>query len=204
MEKKVRTAIYCRVSTQEQKTDLQRDELIEFVEGRGWSIFKIYEDKATGTNSNRVELQQLLKDARQRKFDVVCVWKLDRFFRSLKELLTTIAELQSLRIEFVALKDQIDLTTPAGRLLLQILGSLSEFSASLTKERVLSGLAAARRRGVRLGRPPEIDDVKVHALRAKGMSYSQISSELKISKASVHKSLKKVSLQVPETTGVKK
>lgn len=191
-----------RVSTQDQKTDLQRDELLEFVERRGWTIFKIYEDKATGTNTNRPELQQLLKDARQRKFDVLCCWKLDRLFRSLADLLTNISHWQSLGIELVALRDQIDLTTPSGRLLLQILGSLSEFSASLTRERVVAGLAAAKRRGVRLGRPKEVDEDKIRNLRTQGLSYSVIASSLGISKGSVHNTLKKLASQTPEKVEV--
>jgi DNA invertase Pin-like site-specific DNA recombinase len=85
-----RIAVYVRVSTSDQSTELQIRELTQFVQARGWADLKIYEDKATGTNGNRTQLKQLLLDARQRKLDIVIIWKLDRLFRSLKDLITTL------------------------------------------------------------------------------------------------------------------
>lgn len=201
MENPKRVAVYLRVSTQDQRTDLQSDELLEFVRNRGWAIHRVYSDKATGTNGNRAELKELLQDARMRKFDVVCVWKLDRFFRSLKDLLNTIAEFQALGIEFVALRDQVDLTTPVGRLTLQVLGCLGEFEASLIKSRVVAGLEQAKRRGVRLGRPPTVDAQRVLRLKAEGMSLAQIAKVVGVSKTAVHNTLRRRAAQVVERTG---
>lgn len=193
-------AVYLRVSTQDQSTDMQRDELLQFVENRRWTVFQVYCDKATGTNGNRADLKQLMQDARLRRFDVVCVWKLDRFFRSLKDLLVTISEFQALGIEFVALRDQIDLTTPVGRLTLQVLGCLGEFEASLIKARVVAGLAQAKKRGVRLGRPQVVDVSRVQKLKEEGNSLSQIAKILNVSKTAVHNTLKKSKLQIVEKT----
>lgn len=200
MEKTKRVAVYLRVSTQDQSTDMQRDELLQFVENRGWILFQVYADKATGTNGNRADLKQLMQDARLRRFDVVCVWKLDRFFRSLKDLLVTISEFQDLGVEFVALRDQIDLTTPVGRLTLQVLGCLGEFEASLIKARVVAGLAQAKKRGVRLGRPQVVDVSRVQKLKGEGYSLSQIAKILNVSKTAVHNTLKKSKLQIVEKT----
>ncbi|NUN04478.1 MAG: recombinase family protein [Bdellovibrio sp.] len=200
MEKAKKVAVYLRVSTQDQSTDMQRDELLQFVENRRWTVFQVYCDKATGTNGNRADLKQLMQDARLRRFDVVCVWKLDRFFRSLKDLLVTISEFQALGIEFVALRDQIDLTTPVGRLTLQVLGCLGEFEASLIKARVVAGLAQAKKRGVRLGRPQVVDVSRVQKLKEEGNSLSQIAKILNVSKTAVHNTLKKSKLQIVEKT----
>lgn len=188
--KVMKVAIYVRVSTQDQSLDLQRTELTRFAKARGWKITKVYEDKATGTNGNRPRLKELMAAAGAREFDVLLIWKLDRLFRSIKGLVTTIQDFQALGIAFVSLKDQIDLSTPSGRLMLHILGAFGEFEASLIKERVVAGLREAKRKGVQLGRPTEINAAKVLALKAKGKSYQQIADELGCSKAGICKVLK--------------
>jgi len=193
MNKNVKLAgIYLRVSTQEQSCDLQERELMQFIEARGWTAFETYEDKATGTNGNRPELKRLLRDARARKFDVLICWKLDRLFRSLKDLVSTLQELSDLGIEFVSLKDQIDLTTASGRLLTHLLAAFAEFEADLIKSRVKAGLANAKARGRKLGRPTFIDAQEVARLRAEGLSLNQIAKEIGASKAGVHKTLSKL------------
>src|SRR4051794_31335910 len=113
MPKKTKAALYVRCSTVEQNTVMQLSELSECLAGRGWGLFKVYEDKATGSNVNRPLFQELMKDARGKRFDVVIVWKLDRFARSLKDLVNHLQELTDLGIGFVSLKDAgVDLTTP--------------------------------------------------------------------------------------------
>lgn len=189
MEAKKRVAVYLRVSTHEQSTDLQMNDLIQFVEARGWKVFKVYEDSASGTNSNRPALKQLLSDVKHRKVDVVLCWKLDRFFRSLKDLLVTLQELSDLGVEFVALKDAIDQTTSSGRLMTHLLAAFAEFEASLIRTRVKAGLYAAKRKGRRLGRPKQRDDTQIHSLRAQGLSHRAIAQRLGISKGSVQKAL---------------
>jgi DNA invertase Pin-like site-specific DNA recombinase len=164
--------------------------LVAFAKARGWSIHLIYEDKATGTNDNRPKLKEMMRAARAREFDVLLIWKLDRLFRSIKGLVTSIQDFEALGIAFVSLKDQIDLSTPSGRLMVHMLGAFAEFEASLIRERVIAGLSEARRKGVQLGRPSEINRTKVIELKHRGHSYSEIAAELGCSKAGVHKILK--------------
>lgn len=194
MNSKLSVAIYVRVSTQDQSCELQKSELTRYVESRGWVIFKIYEDKATGTNGNRPMLKALLKEARERQFDVLVCWKLDRLFRSLKDLIATLQELTEIKIDFISLKDNIDLTTSSGRLMMHLLGAFAEFEASLIRERVRAGMANAKARGKRLGRRPEIDSKRVVELRNQGMSLSSIAKELGVTKGAVSKCLSKLRL----------
>ena len=120
-----RVAIYLRVSTQDQATELQQRELTAYVQARGWVVFKTYEDKATGTTANRAMLKAMLTDARLRRLDRIIVWKLDRFARSLKDLVTMLQELSELGIEFISLRDNIDLTTSSGRLMMHMIGAFA-------------------------------------------------------------------------------
>jgi DNA invertase Pin-like site-specific DNA recombinase len=184
-----RVAIYLRVSTQDQSTDLQRSELMFYVKARGWDLIEIYEDKATGTNKNRPLLKELMHDASSRKFDIVLCWKLDRFARSLKDLITMLQELTELGVDFVSLKDQIDLTTASGRLMLHIIGAFGEFEASLIRERVRAGIANARSKGKILGRPKLRDDNHINTLRAQGQSLRRIAVTLGTSLGSVQRAL---------------
>lgn len=178
-------ALYIRVSTLDQNLDLQRNELTDFLKVKKWNLHRIYSDTGSGTKANRASLLELLSDARAKKFDVVMTWKLDRLFRSLKHLVATLNELQELGIEFISLKDSIDLTTPSGRLLTHLLASFAEFEAAIIRERVLAGLKAARVRGVKLGTPRKIDHSKVHSLIQKGQTTSSIAAQLGISEPSV-------------------
>lgn len=188
--KKLTVAIYVRVSTQDQSLDLQKSELTRFAKARGWSIHRIYEDKATGTNDNRPQLKELMRAVSARDVDLVLVWKLDRFARSVKNLLAAIQDFQALGVDFVSLKDNIDLSTPSGRLMCHLLASFAEFEASLIKERVIAGLREAKRKGVQLGRPTEIDRGKVLELKQRGQSLSTIAKAMGCSKAGVFKILK--------------
>ena len=187
----MKVGIYLRVSTQDQSTDLQRREIEQYVKARGWDDIAIYEDKATGTNGNRPSLKQLLSDARERKVDVLICWKLDRFFRSLKDLISTLQEFNELGVQFISLKDNIDMTTSAGRLMLHIIGAFGEFEASLIQERVRAGLRAAKANGTVLGRPPRIDPRQVIQLRNKGLSLSEIGKQIGATKGAVSKTLSK-------------
>lgn len=186
-----RVGVYLRVSTIGQTCDSQRDEILAFVKARGWIVAEVYEDKLSGLTDKRPALQKLFMDARARKLDVVATYKNDRLFRSLKNLILSIQELDELGIAYISIKDSIDLTTSQGRLLLHLLGSFSEFEASLIRTRVLSGLQAAKARGVILGRPKIINAQQVVELRAKGMSLSQIAKVIGCTKSGVSKTLKK-------------
>jgi len=186
MDANKKIALYLRVSTSDQSTELQRSELLAYCKARGFNDVEIYEDVGkTGTNDNRPTLKKLIADAKQRKFDIVICWKIDRLFRSLKHLILTLQEFDELGIKFISLKDQIDLTTSSGRLLMQILGAMGEFEAALIKERVKAGLSNAKAKGVILGRRRVFNKEQVLELRASGKTVRQIAEDLHISKSTV-------------------
>lgn len=194
--KQKRCAIYCRVSTLDQNNSLQVSECTAYLKNRSdWVLQKIYEEKSTGTNGNRAQLKALLKAARQREVDVILCYKLDRWFRSLKEIVVTLQELSELGVEFVSLKDNIDLTTSSGKLMMHIIAAFSEWEVSILRERVRSGLISARARGIVLGRPQTVtEDIsnQVVELRRLGLSIREIERRLNkaISKTSIERVLR--------------
>ncbi|HLW52957.1 MAG TPA: recombinase family protein [Candidatus Angelobacter sp.] len=177
-----RVALYARVSTSDkgQDPEMQLAELREYCERREWTIRREYVDSGiSGAKESRPELNRLMADAYRREFDTVLVWKVDRFGRSLKGLVTSLADLHALGVAFVSLKDNLDLTTPTGRLTFQIIGALAEFERAMIAERVRSGLRHARTKGKRLGRPTrDVDAAKVIEMRRKGKSWRAIAEEL--------------------------
>jgi len=176
-----RCALYARVSTfNGQDPELQLRELREFALHRGWEIAGEYVDQGvSGSKESRPQLNQLMADARKRRFDVIAVWKLDRFGRSLKHLVMTLADLESLGIAFVSLRDSFDLSTPSGRLLFQLVGAMAEFERALIQERVRAGLKNAKAKGRKLGRPRiAIPRDQIESLRQEGLSWEAIAKEL--------------------------
>jgi DNA invertase Pin-like site-specific DNA recombinase len=153
MQKIKRAALYVRVSTSDQSTKAQESELKEYAENRGWVVNRVYADKISGAKDNRPALQELMAACRQRKVDVVLVWKFDRFARSLRHLVTALEEFKRLRVDFISATEGVDTTIPSGELVFQIFGAIAQFERALISERVKSGLSEARRRGKRLGRP---------------------------------------------------
>ena len=187
-----RVALYARVSTSNglQDPEMQLRELREFCDRRGWKPAKEYVDHLTGSKDSRPALNQLMSDAGQRKIDAVLVWKLDRFARSLKHLVNALAEFDALGVAFVSLRDNLDLTTPAGRLMFQIIGAMAEFERALIQERVKAGLRNARAKGKRLGRPRVVVDAeRIAALREQAQSWAQIERETGISKGTAQRAL---------------
>ncbi len=178
----MRVAIYARVSTEkDQNPELQIHELKAYCVSRGWSLEREIIDRGYSggtTAASRPGLRELMALARSRSIDAVVVLKLDRLFRSLKDLLITLEELSALGITFVAVRDQVDYSTAAGRLFVSVLGSLAEFERALIRERTILGLEHARRRGKRLGRPRKHKTDEILRLRATGSSYRQIQREL--------------------------
>lgn len=152
----MRAAIYARVSTLDQHVENQLQELQRYAEARGWTATEFVDHGVSGAKERRPALDELLKAARRRKFDVVVCWRLDRLGRNLRHLVTLIEELQDLGVSFVSLNEGIDLGTPAGRLQLHILAALSEFERARIQERVRAGLARAKAQGQRLGRPERV------------------------------------------------
>lgn len=188
----MRTALYARVSTHDkgQDPEVQLRELREYCTRRGWDVTNEYVDTCTGSKDRRPALDRLMVDAKRRQFDVVLVWKLDRFGRSLRHLLNSLAEFDALGISFAAYTNQIDTTTPAGKLMFSMLGAFAEFERDLIRERVRAGIAHRRSKGLRVGRKPvAIDPLRLQALRARGQTIRAIANTLGCSPGLVHKSL---------------
>lgn len=180
-------AIYVRVSTAEQRTDLQLDEIRSYCGRKGFTIAAQYSDTLSGAKAQRPGLLALMEAARRREFMGVVCWKFDRMARSLSQLVSTLEQLDHLGIQFVSVREEIDTTQPAGRMLFGVIASLAEFERSMIRERVRAGISAAQRRGVRFGRPQiDVDPKRVLRLRATGQSFSQIASALGISVGTAH------------------
>jgi DNA invertase Pin-like site-specific DNA recombinase len=172
---------------------MQADETGELIDRRGWQLVGTFEDHGvSGARDRRPELDRLLDAARRRRFDLLVVWRSDRLFRSLKHMINTLDELSALGIGFVSVSEPFDTTTPQGRLLLHLVSAFAEFERELIRERTRAGLAAARRRGTRLGRPParvEVD--RALAMRADGSSVRDIAGALGLSPSTVHRHLRR-------------
>src|ERR1700681_167654 len=151
--KRMRAAIYARVSTFDQEPENQLQELRRYIQARGWTAAEYVDRGVSGAKDRRPALDRLLALGRRRRFDVLICWRLDRLGRNLKHLITLLDELQALGVAFVSLAEGIDATTPAGKLQMHILGAIAEFERDRIRERVLAGLQRARAQGKRLGRP---------------------------------------------------
>ncbi len=149
----MRAAIYARVSTLDQEPENQLQELRRYVGARGWSAVEYVDRGVSGSKDRRPALDELLKDARRRKFDVLVCWRLDRLGRNLRHLILLLDELQALGIGFVSLNEGIDATTAAGRLQMAVLAAIAAFERDRIVERVKAGLHRAKSQGKSLGRP---------------------------------------------------
>ena len=180
----MRVALYARVSTLNgQNPETQLMELREYASRRDWEVIGEYVDAGvSGSKDSRPSLNRLMAHAHQRKFDAICVWKLDRFGRSLKHLVTAIAELESLGVTFVSLKDNWDLSTPSGRLMFQIVGAMAEFERELIRERIRAGMRRRKLEGYVLGRAPlSVDHEALVRDRLSGMSLTQVAKKYSVS-----------------------
>jgi DNA invertase Pin-like site-specific DNA recombinase len=189
----MRVAIYARVSTSNNGQDptMQTRELREYCERRGWTVAGEYVDVGiSGTKERRPELDRLMADAHRRRMDVVAVWKFDRMARSVSHLLRVLETFKALGIEFVSLSEQIDTSTPMGKMVFTILGSVAEMERSMIVERVRAGLRNARAKGKTLGRPRAVvDAARIACLRTQGRTVREIADELGYSRSLVHKTL---------------
>jgi DNA invertase Pin-like site-specific DNA recombinase len=185
----VKVAIYARVSTTNhgQNVSMQTRELKDYCERRGWSVVDCYIDEGiSGTKDRRPELDRLMSDAHKRKFDVVTVWRFDRFARSVSHLLRALETFKSLGIDFVSFSEQMDTSTPSGKMTFTVLAAVAELERSLIVERVRSGLRNAQAKGKRLGRPTvAFSDTQIHSLLAEGKSMSAVAAQLGINKSTV-------------------
>jgi putative DNA-invertase from lambdoid prophage Rac len=177
----MRTAIYARVSTSDQNCELQLAELRQFIARHGWESAGEYIDTMSGSKANRPALDRLMTDARDRRFDCVAVWKLDRFGRSVLHLSQQLAALASYGVRFIATSQGLDtdVSNPCSKLMLTMLAGVAEFERELIIERTMAGIEAARKRGVQLGRRPRVfrRDL-VEQMRAEGKSWKAISTAL--------------------------
>jgi putative DNA-invertase from lambdoid prophage Rac len=189
--KMVRVGLYARVSTQDQQTiPLQMRAMREYAANRGWSI--LLQVKEVGSGASERELRRKLMDAaRRREIDVVLVWRLDRWGRSLADLVSTLEELNHLGVGFVSLTEALDLTTPTGRAMAGLLSVFAAFEHEILRERVRAGLEHARQNGQRLGRPATaaVKSVQIRKLHRAGVSKAEIARRLSIGRTSVRRIL---------------
>ena len=201
-----RAAIYARVSTHYgQNPEMQLGEVREYCRRRGWEIVNEYVDEGiSGSKEHRPALDRLVSDCRKRIVDAVIVYRYDRFARSLRQLVNALDEFRALGIDFVSLHEGVDTSTPNGRLVFGIFASIAEFERELIRDRVRSGLALARSRGRRLGRPRvAVDASKAALLRAQGHSWASISAEMGIGRGTAQRACprlpKNLSKKLPAT-----
>ena len=185
----MKVGCYARVSSCEQQTlTLQRDAMAAYAQQRDWSIVLMVEEVGSGA-SERLQRQELLRAARRRAIDAMVVWRWDRWGRSVADLVGTLAELQVLGVGFISLSEALDLTTPIGRAMAGLLAIFAECERDMLRERVKAGIAQARQRGTRHGRPPSVAHraADVQHLAATGQSKSAIARRLGISRTSVRR-----------------
>ena len=183
-----RAVLYVRVSTVDQNLATQLLDLRQMAAQRGLEIVQEYTDRISGAKARRPGLDELMRDARRGRFDVVLVWASDRIARSVKHFLDMLDELNRLNIEFVSFREQIDTGGPLGRAIVVIIGAIAELERSLIVERVRAGMRRARLEGRHIGRKPlELDREAIFSDRRRGQSLGQIAKAHRISRATVHR-----------------
>ena len=194
-----RVGLYARVSTHDQQTlPLQLSAMREHAEHRGWAVVMTVEDVGSGVRERPMR-EDLIRAARRRELDLILVWRLDRWGRSLVDLVTTLQELTVLQVGFVSLGEALDLTTPSGRALAGMLAVFAEFERDILRDRVKAGIAQARKEGRPHGRPRTIARhvAEVKILYDQGVSKREIAKKLGISRTSVRRFLDQSPLPLP-------
>ncbi len=185
----MRVGIYARVSTHDQQTlPMQLGKMKEYIINRGWTLTAEVEEVGSGAKT-RPKREELVRMAKRREIDAILVWKLDRFGRSLADLVMTLNELREIGVIFVSLTESLDFSTPSGRAMAGMLSTFAEFERDIIRERVKAGIASAREKGKAHGRPQTAakkkDEAKKLYKNGKGLNKSEISRKLKISRSSV-------------------
>lgn len=185
----MRVGIYARVSTHDQQTlPMQLEKMKEYIKHRDWELIAEVEEVGSGAKT-RPKREELLRMAKRREIDAILVWKLDRFGRSLADLVMTLNELREIGVVFVSLTESLDFSTPSGRAMAGMLSTFAEFERDIIRERVKAGIASAREKGKRHGRPQTAakkkDEVNKLYKKGNGLNKSEIARKLKISRASV-------------------
>ena len=191
---------YARVSTHDQQTlTLQRDAMAAYAQQRGWSI-RVAINEVGAEGRERPQRDQLMRAARRREIDAIVVWRLDRWGRSVVDLVHTLHELHALGVGFISLHEVLDVTTPTGRAMAGLLAIFTQFEREILRERVKAGIAQAQRHGKPHGRPPSVAHrvPDVQQLAAAGLSQSAIARHLGISRTSVRQFIRTALVAVPE------
>lgn len=192
----MKVAIYARVSTNDQSTQMQTRDLLAYAESRGWKVHKVYEDVGiSGSKASRPSLDKMMADAEAKKFDVVLVWRFDRFARSTKHLITALEQFKTLGINFVSHNENIDTSSAVGEMIFTMISGMAQFERRLIQERVVAGLKNAKAKGKKLGRKPKVNDItkaRIVSLwdNAQGLSIHKIAQQLDLSAGTVHAVLK--------------
>lgn len=186
-----RTALYIRVSSENQHLDNQRAELVQVARTRGLEIVAVYEEKASAGGS-RPEFDRLMLAAHRGEFSQLLVWSLDRLGRSMVGNVQTVMKLDSIRVQVISVREPwLDTSGPVRSLLIGIFGWIAEQERAQVRARTVAGLDRARRQGVRIGRPPaRVDLARAAELRAQGLSYAQIARELRVGASTLHRLLR--------------
>lgn len=196
-----RVAIYARVSTlNDQSPEPQLRDLRELASRRGFQIVREYVDKGvSGARGSRPGLNDLLADARRRRFDAILVWKLDRLGRSMIHLVLLLEEFKELGVGLISFTEGLDFTTPSGKLVYQVISAFAEFERDCIRERVQAGMPNARARGKRIGRPPvSVDAADVARLRGQGASWREIAQKLGVGATTARRAFSKLAKSPPE------
>ena len=187
-----KVAIYARVSTDKQTVTNQLIQLREVAERCGYEIVQEYTDEGISGAKGRSErpaLNEMMKAATQRKFDMIMVWSIDRLGRSLQNLVEILNELQNMRIDLFFQQQGLDTSTPSGRMMFSVFGALAEFERALIRERVIAGQNRAKAKGKKLGRPSKMNEglrTAIQLLRQKGMGIKQIAKECGVGVGTVY------------------
>ncbi|MBD1903707.1 recombinase family protein [Trichocoleus sp. DQ-A3] len=200
-----KSVIYCRVSTGEQDCDRQEKDLLAYAARAGFEVVEIFRESASGSRDDRPARKKVLALAQARKIDAVLVTELTRWGRSTIDLITTLQELQSRKVSLIAQTGlEFDLSTPHGKLIATLMSGLAEFERDLIKERVRSGMAAAKSKGQRFGREPGYipsqvreKELKVLELTRQGRSYRKVAESLGLSKNTVMRIVRDSSAALP-------
>ena len=198
-----RAAIYARVSTHNgQNPEMQLGEVRAYCKRREWTVSGEFVDTGiSGSKEHRPALDRLLSDCRKRRVDAVVVYRYDRFARSVRQLVNALEEFRALGIDFVSLHEGVDTSTPNGRLVFGIFASIAEFERELIRDRVRSGLAAAKARGKQLGRPRvTVDGLRIAELRAEGRGWKAIAAELGVGVGTILRAAEQSEFRVQKTS----
>ncbi len=190
----MKIALYSRVSTHDQSVEMQLSDLRRYCEERRFKIFREYNDEGiSGAKDKRPALDELMADARKRRFDGVICWRFDRFARSTKHLITALEEFRHLGIEFISYQENIDTSSPLGKAIFTIVSAIAELERNIIVERVKAGIRRAKENGKRLGRPKtlNLNVEELKKMRDEGLSFKKIGDKVKACPATIYQLLRK-------------